>query len=52
MEDVPVSGGDDWTAGDHVGWAVASYDGARVFFVTTKSKSIYTVSVELPHKVR
>ena len=52
LEDVSIAGGSRWTADDHVGWAVASYDGSRVIFVTTDSHSIYSVGIEAPHTVR
>ena len=51
IEDVPIDGGSAWTAKDHIGWAVASYDGKHVFFVTTDSHSIYSIDIQAPHTV-
>ena len=51
LEDVRIEGGSQWSADDHVGWAVASYDGTRVLFVTTDTHSIYSVSIDAPHTV-
>lgn len=51
LEDVPISSGKQWTADDHIGWTVASYDGSKVFFVTTESNGIYSVEVDVPHTV-